>query len=107
MAVVVENNVLEVINRLYPSFEFKFEGDISNPQYSMITAIKGTLTEADWDKCVAEYDRCKYQRDRMPGYKSAKEQLDQLWHAIDDGLELKDSDFYKDNKAVKDANPKP
>ena len=105
MAVVVENNVLEVINRLYPSFEFKFEGDISNPQYSMITAIKGTLTEADWDKSVAEYDRCKYQRDRK--YPSSNEQLDKIWHALNDGIDLKDSDFYKDNKAFKDANPKP
>jgi len=103
----VENNVLEVINRLYPSFEFKFEGNLSEPEYSMITAIKGTLTKADWDKCVAEYERCKYVRDRVNEYASPKEQLDKIWHAIDDGIDLKDSDFYKDNKAVKNDNPKP
>ena len=33
--------------------------------------------------------------------------LDMLWHSIDAGIDLKQSEFYTANKAVKDANPKP
>ena len=32
--------------------------------------------------------------------------LDMLWHSIDAGIDLKQSEFYIANKAVKDANPK-
>ena len=58
----------------------------------------------------AEYDAKQYQRDRADAYPELKEQLDLLWHAIDDGkfnVKSKDTDFYKKLKAVKDANPKP
>ena len=33
----------------------------------------------------AEYDSKQYQRDRADAYPELKEQLDLLWHAIDDG----------------------
>jgi len=39
--------------------------------------------------------------------KSEKDQLDQLWHAIDNDVPLKDSEWFTDIKAVKDAHPKP
>ena len=43
-------------------------------------------------------------------YPSIQEQLDLLWHAIDDDdadLKSKFSAFYNSIKEVKDANPKP
>ena len=45
------------------------------------------------------YDRCRY-------YPDGFEQLDMLWHAIDNGTLNKTSDFYTAIKAVKDAHPK-
>ncbi len=39
-----------------------------------------------------------------------KDQLDILWHDIDDGkfgVEAKTSEFYKEIKKIKDDNPKP
>ncbi len=58
-------------------------------------------------KLETEWKAKKYQRDRK--YPEIGEQLDLLWHAIDDGkfnVKSKDTDFYKKLKAVKDANPK-
>lgn len=46
------------------------------------------------------YDRCKE-------YPDGFEQLDMLWHAINDGVELKDSEWFKKIKEVKEKYPKP
>ena len=43
---------------------------------------------------------------RASEYKKLKEQLDLLWHDIDDGKLDKNGSWYKAIKAVKDANPK-
>ena len=43
------------------------------------------------------------------GYKSLPDQLDQLWHDIDDGkfgADAKTGSFYASIKAIKDAHPK-
>jgi hypothetical protein len=40
-------------------------------------------------------------------YPDIGEQLDMLWHAIDDNTLDKTSDFYTALKSVKDKNPKP
>ena len=48
-----------------------------------------------------------YSGDRRQVYPEIGEQLDMLWHAIDQGTLDKTSDFYTAIKAIKDANPKP
>jgi len=55
----------------------------------------------------AEYDAKEYQREREPEYPSIKEQLDMLWHAIDEDALNKTSDFYTALKSIKDQYPKP
>jgi hypothetical protein len=50
------------------------------------------------------YNAQEYQRLRQ--YPSIGDQLDMLWHAIDNGTLNKTSDFYTAIKAVKDAHPK-
>ena len=66
-------------------------------------------SESEWDsklaELTAEYESTKYQRDRE--YPVIGDQLDMLWHAIDDDALDKTSDFYTLLKAVKDAHPKP
>ena len=52
----------------------------------------------------AEYEANEYQRLRQ--YPPIGDQLDMLWHAIDNGTLNKTSDFYTAIKAVKDAHPK-
>ena len=98
-----------------------------NKMFRKVTGedTNGTAIESDnpndfgvtWDQIVekqtelqAEYETNQYQRDRAEAYPELKEQLDLLWHAIDDGkfnVKSKETDFYKKLKAVKDANPKP
>ena len=47
-----------------------------------------------------------YQRPRRLEYPFLREQIDLLWHAIDDGTLDKTSDFYTKLKAAKDKWPK-
>ena len=78
-----------------------------NPVY---TAVKGDLLPIDEELVAAlEADiiATQYQRDRNPEYPNKEEQLDMLWHAIDEGTLDKTSDFYTELKSVKDAHPKP
>ena len=55
------------------------------------------------------HDAKAYARARASAYPSIGDQLDMLWHAIDDNSTLKTryADFHTAIKAVKDANPKP
>ena len=68
-------------------------------------------TEKEFNDAVkawqTEYDAKQYQRDR--NYPNIGEQLDMLWHAIDNGEILGDKscNFFKTLKKVKDDNPKP
>jgi hypothetical protein len=59
---------------------------------------------AEVARLQAEYESNEYQRLRQ--YPSLGDQLDMLWHAIDNGTLNKTSDFYTAIKAVKDAHPK-
>jgi len=63
--------------------------------------------QAEIIRLQSDYDAKKYQRDR--NYPDIGEQLDMLWHAIDNGEILGDKscDFFKTLKKVKDDNPKP
>ena len=56
----------------------------------------------------ADYDAQAYARTRVDAYPSIGDQLDMLWHAIDDNATLKTryADFHTAIKTVKDANPK-
>tara|TARA_B100000287_G_scaffold52557_1_gene46303 strand:- start:389 stop:703 length:315 start_codon:yes stop_codon:yes gene_type:complete len=55
-------------------------------------------------------DATAYIHARSNAYPSIKDQLDWIWHAIEDGnftnAKMKDTDFYKKLKEVKDDNPK-
>ena len=50
-----------------------------------------------------------YKLNRRDNYPAIGEQLDLLWHAIDNDSDLKSklNGFYNAIKAVKDSNPKP
>lgn len=55
-------------------------------------------------------DATAYIHARHNAYPSIKDQLDWIWHAIEDGnftnAKMKNTDFYKKLKEVKDDNPK-
>ena len=53
-----------------------------------------------------ELDKLTYGDKRAMAYPQLAEQLDMLWHAIDNGTLDKTSDFYTTLKQVKDTYPK-
>ena len=67
------------------------------------TAPTWAEIKAEWDDMVAEYDTFASKRKRE--YPTWQEQIDQLWHDIDDGKLDKTGTWYKAVKAIKDANP--
>ena len=60
--------------------------------------------ELDFQKRTAEYFQYVY--DRCSEYPDGFEQLDMLWHAINNGVELKDSEWFRKIKEVKEKYPK-
>jgi len=49
----------------------------------------------------------QYAYSRCAEYPDGFEQLDMLWHAVNNGQELKSSDWFQSVKAVKEKYPKP
>ena len=49
----------------------------------------------------------KWKNDRLNLYEQLGEQLDKLWHDIDNGTLDKNGGWYKAIKEIKDGNPKP
>jgi len=70
------------------------------------TPISKADIQAKMVEVQAEYDANQYQRDRV--YPSIGDQLDMLWHSIDQNPKLKSEyfEFYEAIKAVKVKNPK-
>ena len=70
------------------------------------TPIPKADIEAKMVEVQAEYDANQYQRDRV--YPSIGDQLDMLWHSIDQNPKLKSEyfEFYEAIKAVKVKHPK-
>ena len=70
------------------------------------TPIPKADIEAKMVEVQADYDAKQYQRDRV--YPSIGDQLDMLWHSIDQNPALKSQyfDFYEAIKAVKVKFPK-
>ena len=61
--------------------------------------------ELAYQEKLAKYYQYSY--DRCKEYLDGFEQLDMIWHAINSGVELKDSEWFNKIKEVKDKYPKP
>ena len=100
--------ITEAILKINPNAEFTINADDIN----QITWLNGTTPipkadiEAKMVEVQAEYDAKQYQRDRV--YPSIGDQLDMLWHSIDQDPALKSKyfSFYEAIKSVKVKNPK-
>ena len=98
-------DLMTVIQSLRPNAELVVRGDEIEWHDTTQTQPTDSEITAELTRLQTEYDNNQYQRDRQ--YASTGDQLDMLWHAIDAGIDLKQSEFYTANKAVKDASPKP
>ena len=100
--------IIEAIISINP----KAEVSVTNEDYETIQWHNGTTPiskadiEAQMVEVQADYDAHQYQRDRV--YPSIGDQLDMLWHSIDQNPSLKSQyfNFYEAIKAVKVKNPK-
>ena len=61
--------------------------------------------EFNFQKKLAEYYQYSY--DRCNSYPDGFEQLDMLWHALNEGIDLKNSVWFNKIKEIKEKYPKP
>ena len=98
----------KAILKINPSAEFSVNGNDINKitWHNGTTPIPKADIEAKMVEVQAEYDANQYQRDRV--YPSIGDQLDMLWHSIDQNPKLKSEyfEFYEAIKAVKVKHPK-
>lgn len=73
----------------------------ANAEHKKIEIVDDELVLVEKEPIVLGYKAL-----RAKEYPELKEQLDMLWHAIDEGKLDKTSDFYLKLKAVKDEFPK-
>ena len=101
-------DIAKAILAINPNAEVNVNGE----DFEQITWLNGTtpISKADIQAKQAElqtaYNNKQYQRDRV--YPSIGDQLDMLWHSIDQNPALKSQyfDFYEAIKAVKVKHPK-
>ena len=102
--------IIEAILKINPKAEVTVRGEDINTceieWHNGTTPITKTDIEAKIAELQAEYDAKQYQRDRV--YPSIGDQLDMLWHSIDQNPKLKSEYFeiYESIKAVKVKHPK-
>jgi len=100
--------IIEAILKINPRAEVSVSGDDINSIVwnNGTTPIPVADIEAKMAELQAEYDAKQYQRDRV--YPSIGDQLDMLWHSIDQNPKLKSEyfEFYEAIKAVKVKHPK-
>ena len=95
--------ILEAIRKINPNAQVTIRGnDINTIEWhNGTTPISKADIEAKMVELQADYDAKQYQRDRV--YPSIGDQLDMLWHSIDQNSALKSQyfDFYEAIKSVK------
>jgi len=102
--------IIKAILKINPNAEVVVRGnDINTCEiewHNGTTPIPKADIEAKMVEVQAEYDANQYQRDRI--YPSIGDQLDMLWHSIDQNPKLKSEyfEFYEAIKAVKIKHPK-
>ena len=102
--------IIEAILKINPKAEVTVKGEDINTceieWHNGTTPIPKADIEAKMVEVQAEYDANQYQRDRV--YPSIGDQLDMLWHSIDQNPKLKSEyfEFYEAIKAVKVKHPK-
>ncbi len=102
--------IIKSILKINPNAKVVVKGDDINTceieWHNGTTPIPVADIEAKMVEVQADYDAKQYQRDRV--YPSIGDQLDMLWHSIDQNPALKSQyfDFYEAIKAVKVKHPK-
>ena len=102
--------IIEAILKINPNAEVVVDGDDINK----ITWLNGTTPipkadiEAKMNEMANEPEQSNYAQQRRNAYPAIGDQLDMLWHSIDQDPQLKSKyfNFYEAIKAVKVKYPK-
>tara|TARA_R100000900_G_scaffold145798_1_gene132781 strand:- start:2175 stop:2540 length:366 start_codon:yes stop_codon:yes gene_type:complete len=121
MTLLYEPNIPEAIKELDAS-NFKLVGDEPTNEtefaeritfYTDSTAqtvkespVTWTQVETKYNEMMVAYNNEDYARNRAKAYDTLGNQLDKLFHDIDEGKLDKTGSFYLGIKTVKDSNPK-
>ncbi len=103
-------NVLKAILKINPNAEAStMDNDINKiTWHNGTTPIPKADIEAKMNEMANEPEQSNYAQQRRNAYPEIGDQLDMLWHSIDQDPQLKSKyfDFYEANKAVKVKFPK-
>ena len=106
----IENKVIDAILKINPNAEVNVSGDDINQivWHEGTTPIPKADIEAKMNEMANEPEQSKYAEQRRNAYPEIGDQLDMLWHSIDQDAELKQKyfDFYQAIKSVKVKYPK-
>jgi hypothetical protein len=106
----IHNTVIRAILKINPSAEVSVSGnDINTIVWENgTTPIPKADIEAKMAKMANEPEQSNYAQQRRNAYPEIGDQLDMLWHSIDQDAELKQKyfDFYQAIKSVKVKYPK-
>ena len=109
---LTKEDIFEVIRTLRPgcTFDASFGGGVFyhhywDPNNLPAPTIEEITEEIDFQKKCKEYYQYAY--DRCHEYPDGFEQFDMLWHAINEGVDLKSSEWFETIRAIKQKYPKP
>ena len=106
----MNNTVIKAILKINPNAEVSVSGnDINTIVWENgTTPISKADIEAKMNEIANEPEKSKYAEQRRNAYPSIGDQLDMLWHSIDQNPKLKSEyfEFYEAIKAVKVKHPK-
>ena len=107
---MTNREIIRAILKINPNAEVTVGGDSLDEIIweNGTTSISKADIEAKMAEVQAEYDANQYQKDRATDYPPIGDQLDMLWHSIDQNPKLKSVyfEFYEAIKAVKVKHPK-
>jgi len=109
---MTKDDIFEVIQSLRPgcTFDASLGSGIHynkfwDPNNLPPPTLEEIMEEMNFQRECKEYYQYAY--DRCHEYPDGFEQFDMLWHAINDGTDLKSSDWFQSIKAIKEKYPKP
>ena len=107
---MIDDTVSRAIYKINPKAEYTIgENDINQiTWHEGTTPISKADIEAKMNEMANEPEQSKYAEQRRNAYPEIGDQLDMLWHSIDQDPQLKSKyfDFYEAIKAVKVKYPK-
>ena len=102
--------IIEAIKKINPNAEVSIEDNDINQitWHNGTTPIPKADIEAKMNEMANEPEQSNYAQQRRNAYPEIGDQLDMLWHSIDQDPQLKSKyfDFYEAIKAVKVKYPK-